>query len=147
MAPGRRRVREGDGSVCIIGVGRLLAAAEAAADELAISGIRATVWDPRVVKPLDASLVVDAARHDLVVVAEDGVRVGGAGSAIATAIEDLGPATLPRVRTLGVPDRYLSHAKPDVILARLGLDAAGIAATVRSNLGSPVDLRAEDVTS
>ena len=37
----------------------------------------------------------------------------------------------PKIAVLGVPDRYIPHAKPDVILAQLGLDAAGIANTVR----------------
>jgi deoxyxylulose-5-phosphate synthase len=33
---------------------------------------------------------------------------------------------------LGVPTQFIPHAKPDVILAKLGLDAAGIAQTVQS---------------
>ncbi len=32
---------------------------------------------------------------------------------------------------LGVPTRFIQQAKPDAILAALGLDATGIAATVR----------------
>jgi hypothetical protein len=34
------------------------------------------------------------------------------------------------VRCLGVPTRFLAHGSPDAILARLGLDAPGIAASV-----------------
>ena len=37
----------------------------------------------------------------------------------------------PKIAVLGVPARYIPHPKPDVILAQLGLDAAGIANTVR----------------
>jgi deoxyxylulose-5-phosphate synthase len=33
---------------------------------------------------------------------------------------------------LGVPTQFIPHAKPDVILAKLGLDAEGIAQTVQS---------------
>jgi 1-deoxy-D-xylulose-5-phosphate synthase len=43
------------------------------------------------------------------------------------------------VVTLGVPVRFLQHGKPDAILAELGLDAAGIAASVRATLAAPVD--------
>jgi 1-deoxy-D-xylulose-5-phosphate synthase len=38
------------------------------------------------------------------------------------------------VTVLGVPVEYIPHADPDVILQRLGLDAAGVAASVKSNL-------------
>jgi len=120
-----RQLRAGS-DVCIIGVGKMLAAARDAADKLAAEGLDVTVWDPRVVKPLDADLLEDAARHRLVVTVEDGLRDGGVGSAIADALSKLAPTDGPLVRVLGVPSVYLSHGKPDAILARLGLDADGI---------------------
>jgi 1-deoxy-D-xylulose-5-phosphate synthase len=127
-----RLVREGDGEVCILAVGRMVGAAEAAAEELAAThGVSATVWDVRVVRPLDAVMLEDACRHRLVVTVEDGIRVGGAGTYIAdalTAIEE-GQPSLP-VLVLGVPDEFIPQAKPERILARLGLDGPGIAASV-----------------
>jgi 1-deoxy-D-xylulose-5-phosphate synthase len=127
-----RKVRSGGGEVCLIGVGKMLAACEAAADELAAEGIEATVWDPRVVKPLDPDLIADATSHQLVVTVEDGLRDGGIGAAIADQVAErsLG-AEAPTVRVLGVPATYLAHGKPDAILAELGLDGAGVAAEVR----------------
>jgi 1-deoxy-D-xylulose-5-phosphate synthase len=128
-----RRVRSG-GDVCLVGVGKMLAACLEAAELLQAHGVAATVWDPRVVKPLDAELVADAAGHPLVVTVEDGVVEGGAGSALAQAVgawsTDAGRSA-PPVRPLGVPCAYLAHGKPDQILADLGLDAAGVAAEVR----------------
>jgi 1-deoxy-D-xylulose-5-phosphate synthase len=132
-----RLVHEGD-DVCILAVGKLVQAAEEAAALLEAEGIRATVWDVRVVKPLDPAMIADASGHPLVVTVEDGIREGGAGTAIAGAIADAQPGRPgPPVVVLGVPDRYLPQAKPAAILASLGLDAAGIAATVRESLGSP----------
>ncbi|MBI2709628.1 MAG: 1-deoxy-D-xylulose-5-phosphate synthase [Actinobacteria bacterium] len=127
-----RRVREG-GDVCLVGVGKMLAVAEEAAERLAAGGIGCTVWDPRVVKPLDPALVAEAAAHDLVVSIEDGYREGGFGSMLADAVAEatLGTDRNPRVRVLGVPVRYLAHGNPDEILADLGLDAAGVEAEVR----------------
>jgi 1-deoxy-D-xylulose-5-phosphate synthase len=125
-----RRVRAGRG-VCLVGVGKMLGAAVDAADRLAPAGVAATVWDPRVVCPLDADLLADAAGHDLVVTVEDGLADGGVGAAVARAVG--GPAT--RVEVLGVPTRYLPHGKPDDILADLGLDGAAVAARVRHLLG------------
>ncbi len=54
-----RKVRDGR-DVCILAVGKMLAAAQAAADALAAEGIEATVWDVRVV-PLDPEMLADAA--------------------------------------------------------------------------------------
>ncbi|MEZ5382859.1 MAG: 1-deoxy-D-xylulose-5-phosphate synthase [Microthrixaceae bacterium] len=119
-----------DAQVCLIGVGKMLAAAQDAAVSLAEAGVATTVWDPRVVKPLDAEMLADAARHRLVVTIEDGLREGGVGSAIADSLRDLAPVGGPDVRVLGVPVAYLPHGKVDDILAELGLDADGVAAEV-----------------
>ena len=79
-------------------------------------------------------MVVDAARHPLVLTVEDGIREGGAGTAAADAITtwslDEGRVP-PPVRVLGTPVAYIAHGKPDHILAKLGLDADGIAGEAR----------------
>jgi 1-deoxy-D-xylulose-5-phosphate synthase len=132
-----RRVRTGD-DVCIIAVGKLVEAAEQAADTLTGEGVSTTVWDARVVKPLDPDMLADAARHRFVITAEDGLREGGIGSVIADRITELAVPTdvAPRVKVLGTPVEYIPHGKPDAILAELGLDAAGIAAAARSLLSA-----------
>ena len=126
--------------VCILAVGKLLAAAEAAASALEAEGVRCTVWDVRVVTPLDSEMIADAARHPVVVTVEDGIREGGAGSRIVDELARTctGP-DIPRVEVLGTPIAFIPHGKPDRILSDLGLDGPGIAATVRSIL--PLDLR------
>ena len=95
-----RRLRVGDGSVCLLGVGKSVGSCLSAADELASEGIDATVWDVRVVSPADVAMLEDAARHRLVVTVEDGVRHGGAGAflidAMSAQVESAGlaqPAT------------------------------------------------------
>jgi 1-deoxy-D-xylulose-5-phosphate synthase len=129
-----RKVRTGT-DVCILAVGKLLAAAQQAAEALAADGIEATVWDVRVV-PLDPEMLADAASHPVVITAEDGVREGGVGSMIADAVSRLGDGRPPQVRVLGTPIEYIPHGKPDAILAELGLDAAGLAAEVRGLLST-----------
>jgi 1-deoxy-D-xylulose-5-phosphate synthase len=134
-----RQLRSGDGSVCLLGVGKLVAACLHAADLLATDGTAASVWDVRVVSPPDSAMLADAARHALVVTVEDGVRHGGAGAFIIDAMESVvassgqrGPIT----RTLGVPREYLPHGKADDILDNLGLNGVGIAESVRRALQS-----------
>lgn len=120
-----RQVRSGN-QVCLIGVGKMLAAAEQAAENLAGHGLDVTVWDPRVIKPLDPEMLTDAASHRLVVTIEDGVRDGGIGAAVADSLSKLAPVDGPQVRVLGVPSAYLAHGSADDILARLGLNADGV---------------------
>ncbi len=129
-----RRVLAGDGSVCLLGVGKMLAACEEAATLLAREGIRATVWDVRVVSPTDPDLLADAAAHDLVVTVEDGVRFGGAGMFLTDGVsawaQGEGVVT-PRFTNLGIPRAYIAQGRPDDLLAELGLDGPGVAASVR----------------
>jgi 1-deoxy-D-xylulose-5-phosphate synthase len=128
-----RRIRRGDGEhVCVLAVGKMLGPALKAADILAASGIAATVWDVRVVRPLDEAMLDDAARHRVVVTVEDGIAQGGAGSAMAGEIMTRQGGTLTtRVEVLGVPVQFIPQGRPDQILDRLGLDADGIVAAVR----------------
>jgi 1-deoxy-D-xylulose-5-phosphate synthase len=129
-----RQLRQGH-ELCIISVGKMLDACEAAADRLIADGRSVTLWDARVVKPLDPVMLADAANHPCVLTVEDGVREGGVGSVIG---DQLAEYTLgghePRVRVLGTPIAYIDHAKPDAILADLGLDRDGIMASACSLL-------------
>ncbi len=129
-----RQVREGDGSVAILGVGKLLVEAEKAAAALAERGIDATVWDVRSCQPLDPAMIASAAGHRLVVTCEDGIREGGIGMSIADQVHALAP-TVP-VQVLGIPARFIPQGSADKILASMGLDASGIATTVVDSLGA-----------
>jgi 1-deoxy-D-xylulose-5-phosphate synthase len=65
-------------------------------------------------------------RHQRVITIEDGIREGGVGMSIASEIHGRNEKCL--VDVLGVPTKFLPHAKPDRLLASLGLDADGIVA-------------------
>jgi 1-deoxy-D-xylulose-5-phosphate synthase len=109
----------------------MVEAAEEASRVLEKQGVSASIWDVRVVKPLDPLMVADAATHPLVVTVEDGVREGGAGTAIADAVGATSEGRpSPAVVVLGVPDRYIAQSPPAAILTALGLDGPGIAASV-----------------
>jgi 1-deoxy-D-xylulose-5-phosphate synthase len=136
-----RRLREGDRAVCLLGVGKMAERALAAATLLEAESIDATVYDVRVVSPADPAMIADALAHAVVVTVEDGVRLGGAGTHLIDGIRhraDTTGETMPTVRLLGTPRRFLTHGSPDDLLAELGLDAAGIAASVlRTVRGQP----------
>jgi 1-deoxy-D-xylulose-5-phosphate synthase len=136
-----RKVR-GGADVCILAVGKMLGPAREAAEILSTDhGVQATVWDVRVVKPLDADMLADAAGHPVVVTVEDGYREGGAGSTIATRIAEISDDTTP-THVLGIPVTYIPQGKPDAILAGFGLDGAGIAESVLASVHAPRARRA-----
>jgi 1-deoxy-D-xylulose-5-phosphate synthase len=124
-----RKVRTDNGArVCILAVGKLVGVALDAAATLSSRGIGVTVWDVRSCAPLDESMLDDAARHEVVITVEDGIRDGGIGMTIEDVLASRDGAH-PQVRVLGLPTRFIPQAKPDVILSSLGLDARGIVAT------------------
>jgi 1-deoxy-D-xylulose-5-phosphate synthase len=119
--------------VCLLAVGKMLDAATKAADRLAERGVDSEVWDVRSCAPLDDEMIVAAARHELVVTIEDGVRDGGVGSAIADRVR--AERCDAKVVVLGLPTRFIPHGEAHHIIAQLGLDAEGIERTVREQLG------------
>jgi 1-deoxy-D-xylulose-5-phosphate synthase len=127
-----RKVRTGDGSVCVLAVGKMVTAAQEAALMLSHEGIDITIWDPRVISEPDPAMLADASRHALVVTVEDGIRQGGAGMFLADALRASLPCgATPPVISLGIPRAYIPLGKPDMILAELGLDGDGVARSVR----------------
>jgi 1-deoxy-D-xylulose-5-phosphate synthase len=90
-----------------------------------------SLWDVRVVSQPDPAMLGDAAAHNVVLTAEDGIRLGGAGTYLAEALRQSCPlGTAPPVVSLGIPRSYIAQDKPDHILARLGLDGPGLARSV-----------------
>ena len=121
----------GSRRVAILAFGTLLHPALAAAEKL-----DATVADMRFVKPIDGALVEQLARsHDALVTIEEGCVTGGAGSAVTEHLNALG-LTVP-VLQLGLPDRFIDHGDPAVLLSQCGLDAAGIERTITERFISP----------
>jgi 1-deoxy-D-xylulose-5-phosphate synthase len=136
-----RRLREGDGSVCILAVGKLVGASLDAVDLLVADGISPTLYDVRVVSPPDPEMLAAASSHAVVITVEDGFRHGGAGEflVVATVAACRASGTpIPFLRVLAIPRAFVAQGKPDQLLAELGLDAEGIAASVRHALaGEP----------
>jgi len=118
--------------IAILAFGTLLYPALAAAEKL-----DATVVNMRWAKPLDLDLLrAVAARHAAIVTVEEGVVMGGAGSAAAEMLTAL-HIDRPWLH-LGLPDRFIDHGDPARLLALLGLDAPGIEAAVRERFGAIV---------
>jgi 1-deoxy-D-xylulose-5-phosphate synthase len=99
----------------------------------AANALDATVVNMRFVKPLDEQLIAEmAASHELLVTVEEHQLMGGAGSAVAEALARLGVAT--PLLSLGIPDHFVDQGDPGLLLASIGLDAAGIERAIRARL-------------
>ena len=116
--------------VCILAAGKMLSEAIAASEELKDIGV--TVWDPRIVHPLNPEMLDDAKRHKLVVTVEDGYVEGGFGSSVLDHLNRENSKC--RVVNLGVPLSFHTHNKPDHLLSSFGLDSTGIVKKVRQTI-------------
>ncbi len=121
---GQGEVRRTGQRVALLVFGTLLAPALVAGEAL-----DATVANMRWVKPLDVALLQRLAdSHDALVTVEEGCTMGGAGSAVLEALQQLGCAK--PVLQLGLPDVFIDHGDPVRLLALQGLDAPGMQASI-----------------
>jgi 1-deoxy-D-xylulose-5-phosphate synthase len=124
-----RLVARGDGSLCVLAVGKMAPAAFSALELLGEDARHVTLYDVRVLPP-DARMIDDALNHERIVTVEDGTRHGGAGTLMVSAVRSRATELerpFPTTRILGVPRAYLEHHHPDELLAELGLDPPGLA--------------------
>ncbi|MFI7096954.1 1-deoxy-D-xylulose-5-phosphate synthase [Streptomyces lydicus] len=118
--------------VLLIAVGVMAPVCLRVAELLAARGLDATVIDPRWVKPVDAAVPELAARYAMVAVVEDNSVSGGVGWAVGQALRDA-HVDVP-LRTFGIPEQFLPHAKRGEVLADLGLTPAEIAGRISAAL-------------
>ncbi|MDB5920850.1 MAG: 1-deoxy-D-xylulose-5-phosphate synthase [Massilia sp.] len=129
---GKGEIKRKGAGVAILAFGSMVAPSVAAGAEL-----NATVANMRFVKPLDVDLVKQLARdHDYFVTVEEGCVMGGAGAAVAEALAFEG--IVKPILMLGLPDKFIDHGDPATLLAGVGLDATGIAASIRQRFGAAV---------
>lgn len=126
---GKGEIRREGKEIAILAFGTMVAPSLAAGNEL-----NATVANMRFIKPLDIELVKQLAQtHDALVTVEEGALMGGAGSAVAEALAEAG--IVKPILNLGLPDRFIDHGDAAQLLSMCGLDAQGIAASIRKRFG------------
>ncbi len=126
---GKGEIRRKGRNVAILAFGSLLAPSIDAGELL-----DATVGNMRFIKPLDVELLLEmASSHDALVTVEEGCIMGGAGAAVAEALAAAG--CFKPLLNLGLPDRFIDHGDANQLLAQCGLNAEGIAASIRQRFG------------
>ena len=118
LAVGRgERLKEGS-EVAIVAVGTMANVALRAAER---SGRSVAVYDLRYAKPLDEALLREVGeKFQRVITIEDGIIRGGVGEAVVAHLGREGYA--PRVRTLGIDDRFVEQGRPAELYAECGYD-------------------------
>jgi 1-deoxy-D-xylulose-5-phosphate synthase len=110
-----------DGSdVAILGLGPMTVMARQLGARLQQDGYSAAVINPRFIKPIDREMLESYARRVAAFVTfEDHVKMGGFGSAVLEALEEMG-CDVPVVR-IGWPDQFIEHGKVDALREKHGL--------------------------
>ena len=121
---GEAEVRRRGRGLAILAFGAMVTPAQQVGQEL-----DATVVNMRYIKPLDEKLVLELARtHAGIVTVEDNAIMGGAGSAVAELLSAHGLNT--PILHLGLPDTFIEHMSREQLLHQVGLDAAGLKASI-----------------
>jgi transketolase len=128
---GRWLVLRPGNDVTIVGSGGPIGNCLEAAALLAGDGIHAEVIDAASIRPLDEeTLVGSAGKTGHVVTVEDHSIAGGLGGAVAEVLGEALPTPLLRLGVVG----FGESGDPKALYAKHGLDASGIAASVRKFL-------------
>jgi transketolase len=122
---GKGEVLRPGNDVAIVACGALVTEALAAHDALKAEGIQARVLNMSTIKPLDAPLLLAAAKEcGAVVTAEDHNIIGGLGSACSEVLGEQWPVPIERV---GVRDTFGESGKPHELYEKYGLTAKHVA--------------------
>ena len=109
--------------VALVGYGTGVEIALEAAAPLGERGLDPTVCDPGSPSRSTPSCCTRGPGHELLVTVEENVLAGGFGSAVLEQLSDSGPPGGPGVIRFGLPDRYVTHGKPDLLREEVGLTA------------------------
>ena len=134
-----RKIRDG-ADVAFVTYGAIGNYAVEACERLAAEGIEAAHYDLRFVKPLDAALLTEVfGRHARVITVEDGVRDGGAGSAVLEWASDAGVLGATQVVRLGLPDRFVEHGTQRQLHDEAGIGPDGLVRAAHALVGAEAE--------
>ncbi|MEM1142827.1 MAG: 1-deoxy-D-xylulose-5-phosphate synthase [Pseudomonadota bacterium] len=126
--PGVARICRRGSGVAILSFGALLPEALEVGQQ-----VNATVVDMRWAKPLDRNLLADiASSHSRLVTLEENSKLGGAGSMIELALDELGVSK--KLIHIGLEDVFQEHGSQQTLRANHGLSAERIRSRIEAFL-------------
>lgn len=123
-----------DGSdVAVVTIGPIGVQAAEAIDELGALTAKVAHYDLRFLKPLDEEMLHEIGqRFKKIVTIEDGVRMGGMGTAVMEWMSDHG--YYPAVHRLGIPDHFVEHGTVEELRRIVGIDKESIKNAISQQL-------------
>ncbi len=126
---------DGPVDLLLVGLGEMATTAMSVAEKLRAQGHSVRVVDPRWCLPVSSDLVDLARAATVVAVLEDNLVVGGVGSQVAYAVQQVA-LTVP-VLQHGIPKRFLDQASRGEVLEEIGLTPDAIADAIAVRLHPP----------
>jgi len=116
--------------LAVITIGTMARPAQKAIDEIEKEyNTSIAHYDIRFLKPLDQKLLHEIGKNfKQIITIEDGVLLGGFGSAVLEFMSDNN--YFVSVKRLGIPDNFIEHGTPEELYAMLELDADGISKSI-----------------
>ena len=125
IGKGRHILMSDNADIAILSLGNTLHNAVAAVKMAAEKNVPVDVYDMIWAKPFDTELVRQIAlTHKRIITVEDGVRIGGFGSAVRQWLDDNG--IMIHFTQLGIPDRFIEHGSVPELEKICGLDPDSI---------------------
>lgn len=122
----------------IVAVGPHVYTALNAADLLQKQGLSCTVINPRFIKPLDGSLIIESIKQTKrLITVEENFTAGGFGSSILELLAEYNINNI-EVRNIGVKDNFITHGSPSILRQQIGLTPEGIVEAASSMVGLKV---------
>lgn len=132
VGKGRHVYMSDNADVAILSLGNTLNNAVAAAEMAARKNVHVDVYDMIWAKPFDTEMVRHIAQtHRRIITIEDGVRIGGFGSAVRQWLDD--NDIMIHFTRLGIPDRFIEHGSVPELEKICGLDPDSILNVILQN--------------
>lgn len=125
-----RQIADGK-ELAILSLGPIGNVAKEVVKRLAEENVSVALYDMRYLKPIDEEILHEVGRHfTKIVTLEDGVIIGGFGSAVVEFMSDNHYAV--EVKRIGLPDRFVEHGAVSKLYSVYGLDVEGIIKVVKT---------------
>lgn len=101
--------------------------------EESMSGISIAHFDMRFLKPIDKNTLKKIGQNfDKIITIEDGVKMGGLGSAVLEFMAENNFS--PKIKVLGLPDEFVEHGSVAELQHEVGIDLEGICNQIKGML-------------
>ena len=131
MPVGKGRKLTDGTDVAILSIGASGNDVSKAIELVSAEGLSVAHYDMIYLKPIDEDLLHEVGKNfSKIITVENGVIQGGLGSAVLEFMSDNGYC--PRIKRIGIPDKFIEHGSVPELNKLCGIDVESIAACIRN---------------